>query len=157
MKYKYNYRTNAFELWQLSMYYIYGSVAGVCNIVFTVAMFALTVSKWKNLAEYWHFLMILGCLFFPLIQPLIIYKRVQEQAKNEMQDTEISFYESGISVSIGEQNSEIKWNKVKGIIKKPTMLILLSGGKYGFIFSNRVLGSEKEEFYQYVNSKIAEN
>lgn len=157
MKFKYNYRTNAFELWQLSMYYIYGSIAGVCNIIFTMAMCVLTFSKWKDFAEYWHFLLILGCLFFPLIQPLIIYKRAQEQAKNEIQDMEISFSDRGISVTIGEQNSEIKWNTVKGIIKKPTMIILVSGSKYGFVLSNRVLGEEREEFYQYVDSKIAGN
>ena len=39
MKYKYTYRNTAGELWQLSMYYIYGSMAGLCNIIFTAACF----------------------------------------------------------------------------------------------------------------------
>ena len=32
-KYKFTYQITAFDLWQLSMYGIYGSMVGVCNII----------------------------------------------------------------------------------------------------------------------------
>lgn len=48
MRYTYTYRTTARDLWQLSMYYIYGSMAGLCNIIFTVAAFALVFSRWDQ-------------------------------------------------------------------------------------------------------------
>ena len=50
MKYKYTYRNTAGELWQLSMYYTYGSVVGMCNLIFTAAVIALTINKWNTVA-----------------------------------------------------------------------------------------------------------
>ena len=45
--YRYTVRPTASDLWQLSMYYVYGSLVGVCNIIFTEAVLALAVAKWS--------------------------------------------------------------------------------------------------------------
>ena len=57
MKYKYTYRNTAGELWQLSMYYTYGSVVGMCNLIFTAAVIALTINKWNTVSGVWRFLL----------------------------------------------------------------------------------------------------
>ena len=54
MKYKYTYRNTAGELWQLSMYYTYGSVVGMCNLIFTAAVIALTINKWNTVSGVWR-------------------------------------------------------------------------------------------------------
>ena len=61
MKYKYTYRNTAGELWQLSMYYTYGSVVGMCNLIFTAAVIALTINKWNTVSGVWRFLLLLAC------------------------------------------------------------------------------------------------
>ena len=108
MRYKYTYRTTARDLWQLSMYYIYGSLAGLCNIIFTVAAFALGFSRWDN----------------------------------------------GLYIRVGDDTSQLPWKSVKRISRKPAMIIIFSDTTHGFIFTNRVLGNEKEEFYRYASSKV---
>lgn len=62
MRYTYTLRTTARDLWQLSMYYIYGSMAGVCNIVFTAAVFALGVSRWGQSGLLMKCMIVLGVL-----------------------------------------------------------------------------------------------
>lgn len=144
-----------FDLWQLSMYYTYGSLAGICNLVFTAAMIALTWNKWGAVTAPWRLLMLIACCWFPLIQPLLIYKKVKRQAEQISQDTEISFSEHGIDVKVGDETSHTAWSDVKRVSKKPTMLIVFPDTRHGFVLPGRELNEEKEKLYDYLSSKIS--
>ena len=154
MRYKYTYRTTARDLWQLSMYYIYGSLAGLCKIIFTVAAFALGFSRWAQAQGIVRCLIVLGCCLFTVIQPLMIYAKAKKQAAGITQDTQVSIDDSGLYIRVGDDTSQLPWKSVKRISRKPAMIIIFSDTTHGFIFTNRVLGNEKEEFYRYASSKV---
>ena len=150
MRYKYTYRTTARDLWQLSMYYIYGSLAGL----FTVAAFALGFSRWDQAQGIVRCLIVLGCCLFTVIQPLMIYAKAKKQAAGIAQDTQVSIDDNGLYIRVGDDTSQLPWKSVKRISRKPAMIIIFSDTTHGFIFTNRVLGNEKEEFYRYASSKV---
>ena len=152
--YKFTYRTSAVDFWQLSMYYIYGSIVGVCNVMFTVAMFVLIVTLWSTASPILQTLMAFGCCVFTVIQPLILWNRAKRMAKGMLYDTEMSFNDRGIHINTNDQNADIVWRNVKKIAKKPTMIIIYSDRIHGYVLTNRVLGKKKKEFYEYVISKI---
>lgn len=154
MRYKYTYRTTARDLWQLSMYYIYGSLAGLCNIIFTVAAFALGFSRWDQAQGIVRCLIVLGCCLFTVIQPLMIYAKAKKQAAGITQDTQVSIDDNGLYIRVGDDTSQLPWKSVKRISRKPAMIIIFSDTTHGIIFTNRVLGNEKEEFYRYASSKV---
>lgn len=154
MRFQYTYRTTAFELWQLSMYYTYGSMVGLCNIIFTVAVLALTVSRWSVSGAGFRALLVFGLCLFTVIQPLVVYLRAKRQAAGIARDTTVSFGDDGIHIEVGDQFSNIRWESVKRISRKPTMIIVFSDTTHGFLFTNRVLGTEREAFYEYITSKI---
>ena len=154
MRYKYTYRTTARDLWQLSMYYIYGSLAGLCNIIFTVAAFALGFSRWDQAQGIVRCLIVLGCCLFTVIQPLMIYAKAKKQAAGITQDTQVSIDDNVLYIRVGDDTSQLPWKSVKRISRKPAMIIIFSDTTHGFIFTNRVLGNEKEEFYRYASSKV---
>ena len=154
MRYKYTYRTTARDLWQLSIYYIYGSLAGLCNIIFTVAAFALGFSRWAQAQGIVRCLIVLGCCLFTVIQPLMIYAKAKKQAAGITQDTQVSIDDNGLYIRVGDDTSQLPWKSVKRISRKPAMIIIFSDTTHGFIFTNRVLGNEKEEFYRYASSKV---
>ena len=154
MKYKFTYQTTAFDFWQLFMYYTYGSMIGVCNIIFTVAMFLLTVKFWGDVSNFVRMLLIIACCLFTVIQPIGIYIRVKKQVVTVPRDMEIGFDDRGIHVHTGKQSSDLKWNTIKRISKKPNMIIIFSTTTHGFVLTNRVLGKQKEDFYGYIVSKI---
>lgn len=154
MRYKYTYRTTARDLWQLSMYYIYGSLAGLCNIIFTVAAFASGFSRWDQAQGIVRCLIVLGCCLFTVIQPLMIYAKAKKQAAGITQDTQVSIDDNGLYIRVGDDTSQLPWKSVKRISRKPAMIIIFSDTTHGFIFTNRVLGNEKEEFYRYASSKV---
>lgn len=155
MKYKYTYRNTAGELWQLSMYYIYGSVVGMCNLIFTAAVIVLTINKWNTAGGVWRFFLFLACSLFTVIQPLAVWMKAKKQAAGISRDTEMEFLDTGIRIRVGDETSEIPWGAVKRISKKPTMIILFSDTTHGYVLTNRVLGEDRDAFYDYVTTKSA--
>nr|WP_242647781.1 YcxB family protein [Lacrimispora saccharolytica] len=154
MKYEYRYRNTAADIWQLSMYYIYGSLVGVCNVIFTIAVFALGVSRWNSSGPFFKTFVILGCCLFPLIQPVFAYKKARKQAESISLDTHMGFDDWGIHVKQGENHWDIRWEKIRRIARKPNMILIFSDSTHGFVLADRVLKEEKNEFYNYVASKI---
>jgi hypothetical protein len=155
MTYNFKYQTKAIDLWQLSMYGIYGSILGVCNIIFTVAMILMTFKFWTGSNMTVKTLLILAICIFTIIQPLVIFLRAKKQAEKVAEHVEIGFDDKGVHVKIKNKTSDLKWNSIKGITKKPSLLVVLSTSKHGFVLTNKVLGKQKEDFYNYVMSKIA--
>lgn len=154
MHYEYTYRNSGSELWQLSMYYTYGSMVGLCNIIFTVAVMALAVSRWGESGIVMRLLMVIGICLFTVIQPVMVYRKASRQAKSMTNDTQVRFDDSGIHIRYGSESSELKWDTIKGVSKKPTMIVIFSSTTHGFVLSNRILGNEREAFYEYVTSKV---
>lgn len=154
MKYTFKYETTAYDIWQLSMLSLYGSMAGVCNIIFTVAMVLLTGRFWVEVNAFFKGLLIMGITVFTVIQPTLVYWRAKKQAATIPLVMEIGFDDHGIHVKTDEQSSDLKWNAIKGISKKPTMIVIFSTNQHGFILTNKVLGEHKAAFYDYVCSKI---
>lgn len=154
MKYTFKYKNTPFDIWQLSLYYTYGSIAGVCNTIFTVAMILLSFRIWDNVGIFVRILLLLACCLFPIIQPIGIYIRARKQAAYS-KEIEIGFDDAGIHVKSGNEYSDLKWKSIKKVSKKPNMIVIFSTTIYGFILTNKILGQQNKEFYNYVISKLS--
>lgn len=154
MKYKFTYQTTASDLWQLSLYGIYGSIVGVCNMIFTVAMILLSVRFWEDVNIFVKMLLIVGMCLFTVIQPAAIYIRAKKQTAGGHKEIEISFDDKGVHVKTEDQSSDLKWHMIKSVTKKPTMIVVFSTAKHGFVLTNKVLGKQRQAFYEYIVSKI---
>ena len=154
MKYKFNYQISALDLWKLSMYGTYSSFVGVANIIFTIAMLLLAIRFWVEVNNFRKILLIIGISLFTIIQPLVVYIRAKSQVANFPQDMEISFDDYGIWIKTSNQISDIKWSTIKRIIKKPNMIIIFTTPKHGFIMSDKILGQEKKDLFNYIVSKV---
>ncbi len=154
MKYKYMCDVKASDLWKMAMVRTYKAAIGVVNIVFTVAMILLVFRFWKTAPDILRVLMIFGCLVFPVIQPLATYGMCVKQLENMPRDMELKFDDVGVTVSTGGQSQLIRWDKVRNAIKRSNMIVVMSDDSHGYMLTNRVLGNEKEEFYDFLCSKI---
>lgn len=154
MKYKFTYQTTAFDFWQLSMYHMYGSMVGLCNIIFTIAMVLLTAKFWGDVNGLVRILLIMACCLFTVIQPLVVYMRAKQQVATVREEMEIGFDDKGVHVKTENKSSDLKWTTIKRISKKPTMIVVFSTTTHGFILTNKVLGKQKEAVYDYIVSKI---
>lgn len=154
MRFEYSYRNTTADLWQLSMYYTYGSIVGVCNAIFTAAMFILTAVRWEASTAWMRAAMILCCSLFTVIQPLIIYWKAKRQASALTEDTKIAFDMYGVHIKVGEKIDNLEWKTIKRVSKKPTLIVVFSDTTHGFVLPNRVLGKERSEFYEFVVSQM---
>lgn len=153
MKYKFVYKNTPFDFWKLSIYLTYGSLIGVCNTIFTVAMVLLSFKIWDNNSVLVRILLLLACCLFPILQPIGIYLRARKQAVYS-KEIEIGFDDFGIHVKSENQLSDITWKSIKKISKKPDMIVIFSNTTHGFILTNKVLGNQNKDFYHYLISKI---
>lgn len=154
MKFLYNYETRASDLWQLSMYSIYRSMVGLVNIIFTVAMFILAMRYWSEVSWYLKALLVLALSLFTVIQPLLIYRRARKQVNAVPRDMEIGFDDMGVHVKSGTEKSLVRWKKMRGITKHPTMLIIYISTHRGYVLNNKVLGKDRDALYAYVVSNL---
>lgn len=154
MEYKYMCDVKASDLWKMAMVRTYKAVIGVVNIVFTVAMILLTFRFWKTAPDILRILMIFGCIVFPVIQPLATYGMCVKQLENMPRDMELKFDDVGVHVSTGGQSELIRWNKVRNAIKRDNMIVVMSDDSHGYMLTNRVLGDQKQEFYEFLCGKI---
>ena len=150
MEYQYKCRITAWDFFRLTMRQTYRSMAGMCNLVFTVAMF------WSRSGEILQILMLIGCLLFPVIQPAAIYAKARRQAAAVPQDVRLTFDEKGLLVTTGGEKQHLPWNRLR-VTKQPGMVLVFSGAGSGYMLTNRVLGAEREAFLSFAQSKVEQN
>lgn len=153
MTYQFRSEVTALDFWRLTMRQTYRSMAGICNIIFTVAMILLTAKFWNQSGDLVQVLLLFACLLFPVIQPIGIYLKAKAQARALPKDMELKFDDAGLHVTVGTQKEDIRWKRIR-VVKQPNMIIVFSDAKHGYMLTNRVLGKEKEAFFAFAEEKI---
>lgn len=157
MEYRYKCDTKPIDLFKISINRTYHSVAGVVNVVFTLAMVALCIRFFGETNAFFRGLIILGCIWFPLIQPLAIYGQSVKQLENQPRDTELFFNDQGVIVISGGQSERLPWKRIVRISKQPGAIVIMTDASHGYMISNRVLQDERDSFYQYLRDKLTQN
>ena len=139
-----------FDCWRSAMRRIYRSMTGVINIVFTAAMLGLAAAFFESAKPLEKSLILLGCIWFPLIQPTIIYLQQRKSIRSMPKDMELSFSDSGMQVHLAEKEESIPWNKMHRISIEPGMVILFTDERHGYILTNRNMGQEREAFLSFL-------
>ena len=140
----------ALDCWKSAMRRIYRSIAGIINIIFTGAMIALAVSFLDSAKVLERSIILLGCVWFPVIQPVIIYVQQRKSIKNMTKNMVLSFSEKGMQVQVEDKKEDIPWKKLDHIAIEPGMVILFSDAKHGYIVTNRSMGQEREAFLSFL-------
>ena len=154
MEYRFKCDVKAWDLWKMAMARTYRSLIGLVNVIFTVAMILLTVRFWPTASDLIRVLMVLGCILFPVIQPLAVYGNSVKQLEDLPKDMELLFNDGGLRVFVGDKSELIRWSRIRNAIKRSNMIVVMSDDSHGYMLTNRVLGDQKEEFYEYICKKI---
>ena len=154
MEYRFKCDVKAGDLWKMAMARTYRSLIGLVNVIFTVAMILLTIRFWPTTSDLLRVLMVFGCILFPVIQPLAIYGNSVRQLEDLPKDMELLINDGGVRVFVGKKSELLVWKRIKNAIKRSNMIVLMSDDSHGYMLTNRVLGDQKEEFFQYICKKI---
>ena len=154
MEFQFKNKVSAIDMWKLSMYHIYHSLAGVCNIIFSVAIILVTVKLWNSVEEHIMVLMLFACIIFPVIQPIMIYLKAKKQVSALPQDMVIKINETGVHVTGDNQKSKLPWKSIRGVIKEKGLIIIVAEGRRGYMLTDKILGTDKEPLIKFLDSKI---
>ncbi|MCR4691431.1 MAG: YcxB family protein [Lachnospiraceae bacterium] len=157
MEYSYRYQVRISDLWQASMYYAYSSYMGMVNLVCIAASIALIVSRWKGASDPFKAAMVLFLMLFTVIQPVMIWMKARAAAGAGRPKLELTFARNGIHVVSDGRIQDVKWQRVRSIVKKPTIVLLYMDDGAGYILRNSTLGKTRDEFYQFAKNRIQEN
>lgn len=155
MVYKFQCDVKTLDMWKLSMYQIYNSMAGTCNVIFSVAVILLTIHFYADAGDMVKILLIAACLLFPVIQPVCIYVRAGIQVAALPDNVVYAFDNKGIYIETENARDFTEWSKIKSIKKAAGMFIIFADTSKGYIITNRVLGDKKDDFIKFVTDRIA--
>lgn len=128
---------------------IYKSFAGIVNLVFTAAVFLLAISLWGD-SGLMIILLLPACLWFPVIHPYLIYQNAKKQINAIPEGMSLSFDKEGLHVKTPTDSQSIAWNQIQGISHQGKLIIIQSGGRYGYMIPTRIIGSKLGEFNQFL-------
>ncbi|WP_024867113.1 YcxB family protein [Butyrivibrio sp. FCS014] len=154
MEYRYKCDVKAKDLWELSMRRTYRSMAGIVNVVFTVAMILLTLKYWGGVSDLMRTILLAGCLLFPVIQPIATYGMCVKQLEDLPGYLDLAFDAGGVYVTTDGGTQTLSWSRITNAIRQKNMIVVMSDDRHGYILTNRVLGKEKEEFFDYLCRQI---
>ena len=154
MEYRFKSEVKASDLWKMAMQRTYKSMMGVVNVVFTTAMIILMIRFFESAPYTLKGLMLFGVLLFPVIQPLCIYGMSVRQLEDMPRDLELTFNDNGVLVQTQGKSETLRWSRISNAIKRNNMIIVMSDDSHGYMFANRVLGDQKESFFEYLCTKI---
>ena len=142
------------DLWKIAMKRIYKNFTGIINIVFTVAMILLTLKFFGTANGFIKAVLIFAVILFPILQPLAIYSRSVKQLEDLPGEMVMRFDDKGVCVECKGTNATLPWKRIKNAYKRDGMVVVMSDDRHGYMLTDRVLGTEKDEFFEYLRSKI---
>jgi len=153
MEFKYRFRVEASDLWQLQMYYTYSSYLCIVNIICIVSSVALLYSLWGTSPWWLRIMLLLFLSLFTVIQPTGVYLRSKKALKDHSDELQLSFGEQGITVIVGDQKEFKSWSQMCGILLKPTLVVIYTDKNHGYILTNRILKDTKKQFRAFIKAK----
>ncbi len=156
MEFSFKSEITVWDIWKLSMHNIYRSMVGISNIVFSMGIILLTYRFWNEMETILRSILVVVCILFPIMQPIMIYLRAANQVKALPKDMLLEINGTGIHVSGNNQKSHIQWNRVRKVIEEKGIVILAIEGGRGYMLTDRTLGTQKESFLDYIKSQIVD-
>ncbi|MBR5316689.1 MAG: hypothetical protein IKU39_02200 [Lachnospiraceae bacterium] len=157
MQFHFVNRIKPMDFWKMSMTHTYRSLAGVVNIIFTVAMMVLYYNWGNKVHDIVEVLILVACMWFPFFHPLFVYLGARGQAAQIPVNLELEFDDWGMHISADRSKQHIAWRDIKSAVKQYNMIFIRSDAKHGYVLNNKMMGAQKEEFWTFLQSKVSHN
>lgn len=158
--YKFTFKINENDIFNSTMNYNKSRITFLFDIVFTLTSIGVTAyniinKNFFSFNVFYQVLLIFCCLLFPVVQPLLTYFKSLAHAK-KLKNVEITmeFTEDRIKLSSSNDTTEVLYENVYNFIKYKNMIVVMYDAIHGQIMPNRIFNNNKDEFYEYVASRI---
>lgn len=153
MTYTFTNKVTPLDFFRLSMSRTYRSLVGVCNIVYTVAIIAVTIHFWEQANDIIQVVLLFACMVFIVFQPFGVMVKAKAQAAFIPAGLKLEFDDYGLHVSLGDQKEDLGWKRIR-LVEERGMLFINSDAKHGYVITNKMLDGRRAEFVEFFKSHI---
>lgn len=135
------------ELYRFSMRHTYCSPSGIVGLFISLGSWLLCAIRYQVLDRTAIIALIITGFLFTVVQPVMLYSKAKAQKKRNEDINAALHYrldETGILVSQGEQEAEIKWYEIRKRVRTGSAVYLYMSPVRAFIFPKAQLGEEYE-------------
>lgn len=158
--YNFKIKLNKNDLFLSSLNYNRNSKTFFFDIIFTcLAWFATLYTLFNK--TFFSFevtkrvLLLLCCVLFPVVQPILLYIKSAIRAKKiKDYEIELTFDDTKVVVASKEEKREVLYENIYNLIKYKNMIVLMYDSIHGQIIPDRLFDNNKEEFFIYLSEKI---
>jgi hypothetical protein len=154
MNFNIRYDLTPIDLTKLALYDMYRSVKGVLKLLFIALLIALLIIFGKILPTPLILILIGGCLWFPIVDPLFLYLDAKKKIAHIPNHLELGFDEEGVSIILPTKSSFVPWHMIVDYRKNPLMVDIPTEKWHGYVIPNRMLKGQREEFIAFVEEQI---
>ncbi len=133
---------------------MYSSLVGVINIVFLFAMLSLAFRFWSEASLFIKFFLLLAILFFPVLQPVIIYLRLKKQFHKLPKDLKITFDETGFFLWSKDDTKKFLWQGIVRVSKIRDAFVIYITNNNGYVITKNIVGEDFDCLYNFVVTKV---
>lgn len=154
MTYEFEYKVLPIDMLIMTLKGMYSSLAGTANLIFTFSIMALSYRFWNDISIYLKAFLFVCIIFFPVIQPIIIYKRFEKQLKSLPDNLKIVFDDKGFRINQDKSSTFTPWSNVNRVSKSSRAIVIYTNNKGNYILTKRVIKDKFDEFYEYLKKKV---
>ncbi len=152
MNYEFDYKIEPMDILLMTLKGIYKSIVGAVNIVFTIASIGMLINFGGQLNIVFDIFLVIAIIWFPVIQPLLLYKKAQKSLVNFSDNIKIMFTNKGIVINYNGELSNIPWNKVVRVSKSKRAIVVYVNQKEGYILTKKIVGDKFDELLNFILS-----
>ncbi len=153
MNYEFNYKIEPIDILLMTLKGIYSSIVGVVNVVFTVASIGMLLTFGGSLNIILDIVLVVAILWFPLVQPFLLYKKAKKSLSSFTENIKIMFEQNGIVINFNETISNIPWSNVVRVSKNNRAIVVYVTQKEGYILTKKVVGEQFDELHKFIIEK----
>lgn len=156
MEFRYQYKMQASDLWQMSMYYANSSILLVVNVICAASALLLLCAFWDRAGLAGRWMLLFFAALLPVIQPFAVWLRSVRQLRGNDRELALIFNREGLHITLEREEAHKKWSQIRQVAVKPTLVILYVDNYHGYLLPNRVLGESRKELLQFIRRQMAE-
>lgn len=152
-------KINTKELFSFLLKHNYAGFTGKSGLIISAAalfLFVRGIPTWEG-NEMQMVLLAALALLFTVINPILLYTKAKKQILTNQaykKGVKYQLNDTGIHVTIGEQEGEVPWNNIIRIEETKEVYILYTTRVNAFLWSKRELGSKQQEAISYVLNHV---
>lgn len=152
-KITFSVQTGVKDIYRFNMYHVYSGFAGIFGVFLSLTSLALLVTSFSSLSDQSKTVLTFLAAWFIILYPLLLYSRAGSQVKRNQITQKPFDYQldlDGITVSQGEQQQSVPWERVVKVVETRTHYFFYSSRVHAFIFPKKMIGESPEVFNESV-------